>query len=158
MFKGRECEGKLVDCTLYAPVDYWMHTNIEVLEEYNGMGPDSWWVNWMPRKIRNGIIGLDCGEASYIHDCMYGYKHEKFDEEKHLLYKEHADRVFRNNMMRIIKDRHEDDMYRIGNGWFSSARKWWCTKKFHARQEQAMGYYVLVRDMGDAAFWANKNN
>ena len=156
-FEGRMCTGKLVGCKLYAPTDYWMNTKKEVLDKYNGMGPDTWWVNWIPRKIRNGIIGLNCGEASYIHDCMYGYNHEDYSEKKHIAYKSHADRVFRNNMMRIIKHEYDRSLDHIGNGWFSSVRKWWASKKFHARQEQAMGYYVLVRDMGDTAFWANKN-
>lgn len=78
------------------------------------------------------FYGLDMSESCNIHDFMYYQGTTNQDKEQ-------SDRVFLNNMLRIIE-----------------ARSVWFLKPF--RRNRARVYYLAVKHFGGPAFWADKND
>ena len=113
---------------LYAPPDYWRLSSLQKEAICNGCGPNSWKIDIVP----DNPLGIPFREPCNIHDYMYyvGKTHED---------KEVADRVFLNNMMRVIQA-HAKTLDDIDRGqWIASL------------------YYEAVRLAGGQAFWEGKN-
>jgi len=113
---------------LYAPESYIKaspHVRNQVI---NGCGPGG----WKKKIIPDHLLGLSIKEACNIHDWMYFTGCCIADKEE-------ADRVFRNNMLRIIE---------AGGGMKILQRY---------RRYLAQAYYESVEHLGGLAFWANKN-
>ena len=106
---------------LYAPESY---TAIE-RKKCNGCGS-----GWSAGLIPDSLLGCDITEACNIHDYMYtiGTTIEA---------KKEADRVFLNNMTRII----------LGRGGLLTRWRLWLARR----------YYNAVKYYGGAAFWEGKN-
>jgi len=81
--------------------------------------------------VPDRIWGLDISECCRIHDFMYGCGEREEDREE-------ADRVFLNNMVRLISD---------GICLLRPLRRW-----------RAKQYYWAVRYFGGPAFWNDKND
>ena len=81
--------------------------------------------------VPDTIYGLSISPACHIHDWMY-YEGKTIDD------KEEADRVFLNNMLRIINNQ--------------SANKLIC----FLRRRRAVVYYEMVCNLGGPAFWHGK--
>jgi len=86
---------------------------------------------WSARLIPNTIYFLSIREACRIHDYMYSVGKTIEDKEK-------ADRVFLNNMLRII-EAHD---------------KWYYPHSLARRR--ALTYYEAVVNFGSTAYWAGK--
>lgn len=87
--------------------------------------------------VPDNILGCSIKAACFIHDWMY--EHGEMEEDRL-----RADRVFLNNMIRIIKH------YGMVN------RSWkWIT---NLRLKLAWKYYQAVARFGGPAFWAGNNN
>lgn len=111
---------------LYAPEWYWKLP--EDIRSKGRCGPGR---GLGEKLIPETIWGLSVTPACQIHDQMYE-KGETIGD------KESADRVFLNNMLRII------------NGNSNRFMRW-------LRTRRALKYYEAVRDFGGPAFWSNKN-
>jgi hypothetical protein len=117
--------------TLYAPPSYWALTEKQ-LKELIGTGgcgpgkfgdylvPDTWW-------------GLNIKMVCTIHDYMYKIGETVEDKAE-------ADRVFLNNMLRLI----------------DAQGSMWLIRRL--RTSRAMKYYNAVRDFGGPSFWKWKND
>jgi len=114
--------------TLYAPASYVNAPPAVRAEICNGCGTKGLCGFVIP----DSIWGLDITESCHIHDWAYY-------EGQTLADKEEADRVFLNNMLRLIDAAS-------GFGPLRWLRRW-----------RAMTYYNAVRDLGGPAFWAGKN-
>lgn len=113
---------------LFAPAEYWQLTDAKKCAIVNGCGPGGWKAKFIP----NHILWISITEACNIHDYMYSVGVAEYDREE-------ADRVFMNNMMRIIESTPQ----------FWVARRW--------RRRLALEYYQQVRDFGAVFFWNGKN-
>ena len=113
---------------LFAPNGYLQLDIKERLEIVNGCGPGGWKFDFVPDKI----LGLCIRECCNIHDYMYHIGQSIVDKKV-------ADRVFLNNMIRLID-------HKTKWRWLRNLRK-----------KIAYGYYVAVKKFGGPAFWANKN-
>jgi len=119
---------KGIPVILYAPRDYWLLTEEEKDRICNGCGaqgkfdfiPDSIWF-------------MSIEEVCSIHDFCY-YSSRPCIEDK-----EEADRIFLNNMLRLIE-----------------AKTKWRWLKF-LRRRRAYKYYLAVKYFGAPAFWVGKN-
>lgn len=80
--------------------------------------------------VPDTVWGLDITPACHIHDWMY--HHGKTIDDK-----DEADRVFLNNMLRLIER---------GNRFLKPLRR-----------RRALKYYESVVAFGGPAYWANKN-
>lgn len=112
---------------LFAPAAFLNASVDELLEICNGCGAaDSWFRP--PKRIYGTLIVYAC----IIHDFMYekGFAIEDKDE---------ADRVFCNNMNRLIT---------------IDSVKWY--KPTFLQRRRALKYYYAVRQFGGEAFWAGK--
>jgi len=111
---------------LYAPKSFLEAHDIVKAEICNGAGPKGY--GWI---VFDTMYGLSVTEAADIHDWMYYMGVDITDKEE-------ADRVFLNNMNRIIETKTK---------W-----KWlrWL------RKERAAKYYYAVKWFGGPAFWENK--
>ncbi|MBT4937225.1 DUF1353 domain-containing protein [Candidatus Peregrinibacteria bacterium] len=114
---------------LFAPTSYWTASEEKKKEVANGCGPDGWKTFWGINKT----FGLSIKKACNIHDWMYHFGKNQEDKDK-------ADRVFLNNMIRIIET---ETSWR----WLSKLR---CFK--------ARLYYLATKCFGGPAFWEGKNN
>lgn len=85
--------------------------------------------------VPDTLWGLNVKPACKIHDFYYSEMMPGTIE-----CKEEADRVFLNNMIRIIKAVTDSKILRV------------------LRMRRAKTYYVMVKDFGGHAFWANKND
>jgi len=112
---------------LYAPASFKFATWETLLEVCNGCGAAGSWFR-PPKRMYGTLIVHAC----HIHDWMY---HEGQSIED----KEEADRVFLNNLQRII----------------SRETKWY-KPKFLMRI-RAKEYYLAVKYGGGEAFWVGKN-
>jgi hypothetical protein len=112
--------------TLFAPPDFWRLSAIAKKKICNGCGTKGLCGYLIP----DTIWGLKITAACDIHDFMYAVG-------KTLKDKEEADRVFFNNMLRLIDK---------GSPWL----KW-------LRRRRAKTYYDAVCLLGGPAFWAGKN-
>ncbi len=113
---------------LYAPEDYWNLSPSEREEICNGCGTKGLGGWFVP----DTLWGLSIKEACNIHDYMYWAGRTEANREE-------ADRVFLNNMMRIIL-----------------AESGVILRFF--RRYRAVSYYGAVQDMGGPAFWNSKNS
>ena len=111
---------------LYAPTSYTDASNDEREKVVNGCGAAGSKFDFVP----DTILGLNVSCCCHIHDWMY-------DKGATLEDKKEADRVFLNNVLRVIEDK---------GGWF---KRW--------RRRIAYGYYIAVKKFGGPAYWANKN-
>ena len=113
---------------LYAPVGFKLATIKELKEICNGCGSAGSWFR-PPAKIYGTKILSCCN----IHDFMYNNGRTIEDKEE-------ADRVFHNNMNRLItRDKHK--FY----------------KPTWLQRRRALKYYMAVKHFGGEAFWAGKN-
>lgn len=113
--------------TLYAPEAYWRLSPAAKAEICNGCGSASAKFDFIP----DSIYGLKIRPACDIHDYMYHVG------RRTLADKEEADRVFLNNLLRLIE---------ADNGWL---------KMF--RRRRALKYYEGVTAFGGPAYWEGKN-
>lgn len=113
---------------LYAPDDYIKASKKVRARAVNGCGT----AGWKGAIIPETFYGLKITAACNIHDWMYLKGQTAADKEE-------ADRVFLNNLLRII-----DAETRWG--WL----KW-------LRRRRALKYYHAVRIAGGPAFWDGKN-
>ena len=114
---------------LYAPASF-LTASIEELERVcNGCGAANTKFDFVPDRIYGTYIGHAC----QVHDWQY-------DIGRSIEDKEEADRVFLNNMYRLIeRDKH----------------KWY--KPTWAQRIRAREYYQAVQHFGGSAFWSGKN-
>jgi len=113
---------------LFAPEEYWNLTPEQKVTLINGCGPGGWKGKFIP----DNIFFLDISECCSIHDYLYAVGASEKDREE-------ADRVFMNNMMRVIEETPQN--------WIM--RRW--------RRRLALEYYQQVRDFGAIYFWEGKN-
>jgi len=114
---------------LYAPKEYWKLSFEAKRELCNGCGAGSALFDFVP----DNIYGLDISECCNIHDYMY---HIGETAEN----KSEADRVFLNNLIRVIDK---------NTSWR------WLRKR---RKKVAYLYYNAVFKFGGPAFWNEKNS
>lgn len=112
---------------LYAPPMYQLLTPESKAEICNGCGAKGY--GWL---IPDSMWFLNITEACNIHDFMYLVGVDEEDREE-------ADRVFLNNLIRIIE----------------AKTKLWPLKML--RHRRALKYYEAVRYFGGPAFWTGKN-
>lgn len=117
------------DPHLYAPELYITASPEVRAQVVNGCGPGGWKVDIIP----DTIWGLDISAACNIHDWMYTVGAD-------LAAKDEADRVFLNNVLRLVEA--------VGGCWL--LRK--------LRRIRAKEYYEAVHVFGGPAFWAGKND
>ena len=114
---------------LYAPETYKKLTQTEAAAITNGCGTGGWKIDLVP----DTLLGLDITEACNIHDYMYHIGETIEDKNE-------ADRVFMNNMLRLIDAETK-------HGWL---------RRF--RRRRAIIYYFAVKNFGGPAFWAGKQD
>ena len=114
---------------LFAPQTYWNMTETARNEIAGGCGSGKVG-DWL---VPDTIYGLNVKKACRIHDVMYFLGTTNKDKKA-------ADRVFLNNMLRIIK----------------GGTKWWLLRRL--RILRAYTYYKAVKRFGARAFWHNKNS
>ena len=114
------------ELVLYAPDGFRSLTDADKKEICNGCGAK----NGFP--VPDTFYLLDISMACNIHDYMY-------HAGKTLKDKKEADRVFKNNLFRIVR--------------FESCC--WLLRKL--RLQRAKTYYLFVKEWGASAFWENKN-
>jgi hypothetical protein len=117
-----------IKIALYAPETYWKLAPHQKKKICNGCGTKG----LVGAVVPDSLWGMDITEACNIHDYMYATG-ETIDE------KYEADRVFLNNMLRMI----------------DGAKSWWPVRFMRSRA--AVKYYYAVRDLGGPAFWSGKN-
>ena len=115
---------------LFAPQAYWDLTPEAKAEICNGCGTKGLG-GWL---VPDTLWGLSITEPCHIHD--FGYFVGKTLEDK-----EREDRIFLNNMLRVIE----------------AANKWYDKLLKPLRRMRAMKYYSAVKDFGGPAFWSGKN-
>jgi hypothetical protein len=113
---------------LYAPQSYIQATPEERRQVVNGCGAGGWLRHLVPDRI----YGLKVEEACDIHDWMYATGLTIEDKEL-------ADRVFLNNLLRIID---------------ANTRWGWLRRLRYLR---ARKYFEAVQHFGGPAFWKGKN-
>lgn len=113
---------------LYAPESFW-HASVEERKQVcNGCGTKGWSNLLVP----DCMWGIPIGEACDIHDWMYFEGQTQDDKNR-------ADRVFLNNLTRLIEGRSENRLFKF------------------LRKRRARTYYMAVKMFGGDAFWADKN-
>jgi len=120
---------------LYAPESYYTTPKEEIDRVTGGCGPGGFGDFLVP----DTIYGLSIFEACRRHDWMYHVGEILADKEE-------ADRVFLNNMTRIIK-------VKTAWRWFPAFRK----ILIRLRLRRAKTYYFFVDEFGGPAFWDGKN-
>jgi hypothetical protein len=113
---------------LWAPKSYWTASRDAIESVTGGCGPGGIGDHLVP----DTIYGLSVRPACEIHDWMY-FVGETLEN------KIQADRVFLNNMVRLID---------AGAG---------CGVLKHMRRLRARTYYLAVKHFGGPFFWADKN-
>ena len=114
---------------LFAPPAYWRTSKKALDTIAGGCGPGGRG-DWL---VPDTMYGLSVKPACKIHDWMY-FMGETIEDKKE------ADRVFLNNMLRIVV----------------AVTKWWILRKL--RIWRAYTYYKAVKQFGGPAFWNNKNS
>ena len=112
---------------LYAPEAFWQLAPADKAALCNGCGAKGFG-GWL---VPDTLWGLSIEPACDIHDAMYHWGRTRQDKAA-------ADRVFLNNMLRLV-EAHSGRLL-----------KW-------LRRYRAVSYYAAVRDFGGPAFWAGKN-
>lgn len=118
----------MTQALLYAPESYVAASPEVRAHVVNGCGPGGWKVDLVP----DTIWGLDIAAVCDIHDWMYAAGTTLADKEE-------ADRVFLNNILRLID---------LGSSC-------WLLRRL--RRRRARIYYEAVQHFGGPAFWAGKN-
>lgn len=113
---------------LYAPQSYIQATPEARRRIVNGCGAGG----WLRLLVPDTMYGLDISEACNIHDWMYVTGLEIEDKQS-------GDRVFLNNLIRII----------------DANTRWGCLRWL--RYRRARKYYEAVEHFGGPAFWHGKN-
>ena len=113
---------------LYAPSIFFKEPIETLVDICNGCGAAGAKFDFVPDKI----YGTSIGKACIIHDYMYYIGTTVEDKEE-------ADRVFLNNMIRLIEE---------------DSHKWY--KPTALQRRRALKYYEAVTYFGGAAFWAGK--
>jgi len=113
---------------LFAPKEYWLLSPEEKASRCNGCGTKGLG-GWL---VPDTLWGLSIEEVCNIHDFMYGEGMVQADKEA-------ADRVFLNNMVRVI----------------NAKTRFGCLRAL--RLQRAMKYYTAVSVVGGPAFWHGKN-
>ena len=113
---------------LFAPETYKKLTATALAAVANGCGAAGWKIDLVP----DTLWGLGIRAACDIHDYMY-HTGETIED------KNEADRVFLNNMLRLITAKTK-------NKWLR-----------HLRRRRALLYYFAVKNFGGPAFWDGKN-
>ena len=114
---------------LFAPESYWKLTEQQRKDACNGCGTKG----IIGHVIPDSLWGLDIREACNVHDWMFAVGETIEDKDE-------ADRVFLNNMLRLV----------------DAGSKNWFTRMIRSRA--AVKYYYAVRDCGGPAFWQGKNS
>lgn len=114
---------------LWAPEAFWRLTKRQIDEMCNGCGPDGIGAILVP----DTLWGIRITAACNIHDYMYAVG-ETIDD------KARADRVFLNNMVRIIQAESR-----------TRVMKW-------LRYRRAYKYFEAVNLLGGPYYWAGKNS
>jgi len=114
---------------LYAPVSFMTATLYELNLVCNGCGAANAKFDFVPDRIYSLYIGHAC----QIHDWMYDEGETAEDKDK-------ADRVFLNNLYRIIK---------LGDEWYLPT---------FLMRRRALKYYLGVKHFGGSAFWEGKKD
>jgi hypothetical protein len=114
---------------LYVPKEFAVLSKDERVGICNGCGAKG---GLSALFVPNSIYGLDVSICCDIHDFMYEHGTTLEDKEK-------ADRVFRNNLFRVIE----------------AHTKNWFLKRLRLRR--AKTYYYFVKEWGGSAFWKNSN-
>lgn len=117
-----------ITAALYAPLAYHDASPEVRAQVTNGCGTAGWKGDLVP----DCILGLCITPACNVHDWMYTVGKTQDDKDE-------ADRVFLNNVLRLID----------GEGGWSIVKK--------ARRLLARDYYEAVHLFGGPAFWAKKN-
>lgn len=120
---------KTVSTTLFAPAEYWELTPRQRRQLCNGCGTRGF-VGWV---VPDTLWGLRVTPACDIHDFMYATGGPCVAD------KEAADRVFLNNLLRLI----------------DAGSRFVILKKL--RSIRAYVYYFAVSFGGGPAYWAGKN-
>lgn len=113
---------------LFAPASFLAAEVTAITDVVNGCGAGNAKFDFIP----DTIYGVYVGYACFIHDWMY-------DEGRTIEDKKEADRVFLNNLLRIVED---------SSGWY---RPKWLMRR------RAKTYYLGVKYFGGRAFWRGKN-
>ena len=113
---------------LFTPDSYLAASAKEKDYRCNGCGPKGLG-GWL---VPDTLYGLSITEACNVHDWMYSEGSTLEDKEK-------ADRVFLNNMVRIIQD----------------GSNLWILRRM--RLLRAKNYYNVVRILGGPSFWDGKD-
>lgn len=121
------CTDDILKDPLFAPSGYWSLTKWERYKICNQAGPKGY--GWL---VPDTIWGLDIGDAADIHDYMYHFGKTIDDKNE-------ADRVFLNNMIRIILN---ETRYKV--------LQW-------LRLKRAQKYFNAVCLFGGPSFWSGKN-
>jgi len=116
------------DVKLYAPESYWEADPKVRAVVTGGCGPGKLG-DWL---VPDTLYGLSVRPACEIHDWMYAVGDTLSDKEE-------ADRVFLNNMCRIID---------ANTSW--GFLRW-------LRKRRAKKYYYAVKLFGGTSFWNDKN-
>ena len=111
---------------LFSPDSYKKATPEQINIIVNGCGSAQAKFDFVP----DTIYGLNITPACHIHDWMYHFGQDNNDKLE-------ADRVYLNNMLRIINKKR---------GWLMRLRRF-----------RAWEYYKLVSMFGGSAFWDPKN-
>lgn len=114
---------------LFAPEAYKKLTAVALAAIANGCGAIGWKIDLVP----DTLWGLGIRAACDIHDYMY-HTGETIED------KNEADRVFLNNMLRLI---------------VAKTKYKWLRR---LRRRRALIYYFAVRHFGGPAFWAGKQD
>jgi len=112
---------------VFAPPAYCKASPELIAELTNGCGAADAKFDFVPDKI----WGLSIEPACRVHDWMYLYGQTIADKDE-------ADRVFMNNMLRLIHLRSANKFIR------------------YLRNKRALSYYQAVQSFGGPAFWAAK--
>lgn len=119
---------KTIELKLYAPEGYWAALPETLKQITNGCGTSGWKGALVPETI----YFLSVKAACNIHDYMYAAGRTLADKAE-------ADRVFLNNMLRIIE---------AAGG---------CSLLKMLRRRRARIYFEAVDHFGGPAFWDGKN-
>jgi hypothetical protein len=128
---------------LWAPESFWdrlKNDPASLKKICNGVGSET---SWTYHLTPNTIWGLDVTPASDIHDFMYFYPITFDSDEEGLAWKDKADRVFLNNMIRLFEK--------------AESESWWARRFSTMRRNRAQLYFKAVQNFGGTSFWEGKN-
>jgi hypothetical protein len=117
----------MLNLKLFAPDSYYELGEATKATICSGCGT----TGWKGKLVPDDIWGVNITEACQIHDYMY-FIGETIED------KYSADRVFLNNMIRLINNK---------GGWFAWFRRY-----------RAVTYYNAVAHFGGPAYWDGKND